>query len=152
MPRFKRTKPAPTPQGSGYQAFRQHVRLDFESRCAYCLIAELLAGGEENFELDHFRPKSKFPKEELNFYNLYYVCHPCNNIKRNKWPSSAHQKKGIGFVDLCATDFDAVFEEDKKGGWRGLNDSAWFTIDMLRLNRRHLLEIRVLIARLGPLL
>src|ERR1700722_19267876 len=110
--------------------------------CAYCLLEELFAGGPENFELDHFRPQSLFPSEISNYYNIYYSCHPCNRIKHGKWPSPALQERGIGLVDLCADDFPTHFQELEDGQWIGLTPSGRYTIDLLRLNRRHLVDLR----------
>lgn len=141
---FIRTIPAPIVAG-GYKSYRPAVRADFKSSCAYCLISEMFAAGEENFELDHFHPVSKFKLQKQDFYNLYYACHPCNHIKRAKWPDDGLVGKGIGFVDLCKDDFDIHFCELPDGSWKGLTSSAEYTIDALRLNRRHLLQIRKLI-------
>jgi len=147
MARFIRTHPAPTVAGD-YPAFRPHVQNDFGRTCAYCLLEELLAGGEENFELDHFKPKSLFPLLVKDFYNLYWSCHPCNRIKLNYWPCVALSGKGIGFVDLCRDDFDTHFREKDDGTWEGLTPSASYTIDILNLNRSHLIEIRRLVKQL----
>ena len=147
MAMFARTVPAPTVPG-GYRAFRPAVRSDFNSTCAYCLIAELFAAGEENFELDHFFPVSKFPHLESDFYNLYYACHPCNGIKRAQWPGDQLIERGIGFVDLCRDDFADHFRVLPDGSWEGLTPSARYTIEALRLNRPHLLEIRRLLRGL----
>jgi hypothetical protein len=124
------------------------VRQDFERRCGYCLLEEIWAGGEENFELDHFRPRSLFPELVADFYNLYYACHPCNHLKGDKWPSEALQNAGIGFVDLCKDDFDTHFVEQPDGTWTPLTLSAAYTIDSLRLNRSHLVELRSLLVEL----
>jgi hypothetical protein len=141
MPRFNRTRPVPVVTG-GYAAFRPHVRRDFERRCAYRLLKERFAGGQENFELDHFRPKSRFPEGEKDFYNLYYACHVCNNTKQAYWPPSELLSKGIGFVDLCVDDFETHFRQGSQGMWEGLTPSGRYTIDVLRLNRKHLVTIR----------
>jgi uncharacterized protein (TIGR02646 family) len=148
MPRFRRTRPAPTVRG-GYAAYRPHVRSDFEKTCAYCLLQELWAGGEENFELDHFKPRNPFTALIKDFYNLYWSCHPCNHIKWGYWPSEELQEQGIGFVDLCQDDFETHFVEKDDGTWEGLTPSARYTIDVLNLNRPHLKEIRRRIRDLG---
>jgi hypothetical protein len=148
MAKFARTTPAPVVSG-GYRAFKSAVRMDFNFTCAYCLMAELHAAGPENFELDHFFPVSKFPQKEEDFYNLYYACHPCNHIKRAKWPAAELLSQGIGFVDLCSEDFANHFQEKPDGSWVGLTPSASYTIDALRLNRPHLLEIRALLRTLS---
>jgi len=142
--RFVRTRPAPVVSG-GYKAFRPHVRSDFERTCAYCLLAELFASGEDNFELDHFFPVSRFSSRKDDFYNLYYACHPCNHIKRAEWPDARLEAKGVGFVDLCKDDFENHFRALPDGRWEGLTESGKYTIDALRLNRLHLVQIRTLL-------
>ena len=148
MPHFTRTTPPPPVTGS-YPAFRPFVRVDFCWRCAYCLLAELWAAGEGNFELDHFRPKSLFPAFERDFYNLYYACHPCNNTKHQKWPPEDLEARGIGFVDLCQDEFNTHFRANDDGTWDGLTESGRYTIEILRLNKEHLVKARLLLRRLG---
>ena len=148
MPRFPRRTDPPPPTNK-YGNYRPLVREDFWGTCAYCLLPELLAGGEENFELDHFRPKSKFRHLETEFYNLYYSCHPCNKIKRDYWPPPEVETKGIGFVDLCVDDFSSHFAVAGDCEWRGQTDSARYTIDRLRLNKKALLTIRKLLKDKG---
>lgn len=145
MARFTRTRPAPTVKGD-YQDFRPFVRADFQQHCAYCLLPELHAGGENNFEMDHFRPKWRFEHLIRDFYNLYWACHVCNHKKRGKWPDSELEQRGIGFVDLCQDDFQAHYEVCEDGTWRPLTASAEYTIDSLRLNCPHLLELRRFLA------
>src|SRR5712692_8681327 len=114
MAKFHRRTPAPLVAGD-YRSFRVYVREDFHRICAYCLLEEQLAGGEENFELDHFRPQSRFPELAGDFYNL---------IKSDKWPSIALQGRGIGIVDLCRDDFETHFRERDNGTWEPLTPSA----------------------------
>lgn len=151
MARFLRTHPEPITTAD-YRKFRSYVRKDFEQRCAYCLLQEVLAGGEENFELDHFRPKWLFAALKLDFYNIYYACHPCNNIKHDKWPSQLLEEQGKTFVDLCNDNFETHFDERPDGTWMGLTPAAEYTIDELRLNRSHLVRIRKLVAQLSVLI
>jgi hypothetical protein len=148
MPYFVRRTPAPKVKG-GYRSFRPFVREDFLRQCAFCLFPELLAGGEEDFELDHFRPRYRFPELLNDFYNLYYSCHPCNNIKRDSWPPPVLEEQGIYFVDLCKENFASHFSVEKDGTWNGLTGSGNYTIDKLNLNRKHLVTLRGLLERLG---
>lgn len=146
MAHFNRTKPAPKVNGD-YRAFRPYVRFDFKASCAYCLIDELFAAGEENFELDHFRPKSLFPQYINNFENLYYSCHVCNNIKRDKWPPEELGKIGIEIIDLCKEDFEQHYRILNDGSWEPLTKSAEYTLEVLRLNRPHLKRLRSMIRQ-----
>jgi hypothetical protein len=148
MPHFERTKPAPNVSG-GYASFRPYVREDFRRQCAYCLVGVLLAAGVENFELDLFRPKKAFPQLKEDFYNLYYACHPCNRIKWDSWPPPDLEARGISFVDLCTDEFAMHFRSLADGTWDGLTESGKYTIEMLRLNREHLVEARRLLRQLS---
>lgn len=148
MGHFQRRASTPSSKRRTYQSYRGTVREDFRATCAYCLLEEKWAAGLENFELDHFRPRSRFPHLALDFYNLYWACHVCNRIKGASWPSSALQERGIGFVDLCSDDFDTHFTEQPDGIWAGRTLSATYTIDALRLNRPHLVTLRKLLQGL----
>lgn len=141
MAQFTRTTPAPSLSGD-YRVFRPAVRQDFQKTCAYCLIEELLAAGEANFELDHFFPRSRFPEKANDFYNLYYACHPCNKNKGAKWPREQLTERGIGFVDLCCDCFEDHYKESSDGTLVGLSPSALYTIDIIRLNNPHLTKLR----------
>jgi hypothetical protein len=140
---FRRRDSPPKPV-KHYSEYRPLVREDFEECCAYCLLHEILAAGRDNFELDHFRPKSspEFMHLANDFYNLYYSCHPCNRIKGDTWPDSALEAGGYGFLDLCSEAFSPHFQERADGLWEPLSRRAEYTVERLRLNRLHLVKIR----------
>jgi hypothetical protein len=106
--RFERAIPPPEVSG-GYAAFRPYVRADFRQCCAYFCLHEFWAGGSGNFELDHYRPVSRFPDLVRDFYNLRYACHRCDLTKSDYWPSPAMEAEGIGIVDLSADTFNDHF-------------------------------------------
>ena len=140
---FRRRETPPGPF-KHYSAYRPFVREDFSECCAYCLLHEFLAAGQENFELDHFRPRSlaRFVSLADDFYNLYYACRPCNHAKGSTWPAPSLEADGYGFVDLCAETFSAHFQERADGSWQPLSRRAEYTLARLRLNRTHLVKIR----------
>lgn len=145
MPVFTR-RTEPPPKHNSYRKYRQYVREDFAECCAYCLLHEVLAGGEDNFELDHFRPKSDpHGIAPDDFYNLYYSCHVCNHYKSDSWPSIDLAERGFRFVDPCSEDFGIHFQPDDNGIWKPLSPAAEYTEARLRLNRRHLVEVRSLL-------
>lgn len=152
MPVFVRRAEHPEPQ-SHYWKYRALVREDFSECCAYCLLHELLAAGEPNFQLDHFRPKSlpQFAHLVNDFFNLYYSCSVCNRYKSNSWPSLDREAQGYGYVDLCKHDFLAHFREEPEGIWRPLTRQAEYTLEKLRLNRPDLVKIRMALRRLAVL-
>ncbi|MCX6976951.1 MAG: hypothetical protein NTX04_03215 [Verrucomicrobia bacterium] len=85
----------------------------------------------------------------MSYYNLYWSCHVCNRLKTDRWPTRELLEQGIGYVDLCASAFQEHFVVQKNGKWRGKTLSAKYTIDSLRLNRPHLVELRVLLRELA---
>jgi hypothetical protein len=111
-----------------------------------------LAGGKENFELDHFHPKSKedeFAGNVNDFYNLYYSCHVCNKQKGAHWPTADVLRFGCRFIDLCREEFSAHFEAQEDGEWKPLTFAADWASERLLLNRGHLKQIRRLLQRLA---
>jgi len=140
---FRRRELPPSPV-KHYSEYRSLVRDDFQECCAYCLLHEDWAAGQENFELDHFRPSFLFPSLEKDFYNLYYACHPCNRLKGRAWPEPSLEAEGYVFLNFCAEAFSSHFSEDADGSWKPLSRRAEYTLERLRLNRKHLVRIRLL--------
>lgn len=134
-----------------YSDYRPFVREDFAECCAYCLLPEILAAGSDNFELDHFRPRSlpRFARLVNDFYNLYYSCHVCNGYKRDAWPSPSLEAAGYGFLDLCAVRLSDHLREEPDGSWSPLSRLGEYTLERLRLNRRHLVRIRLRLREIG---
>jgi uncharacterized protein (TIGR02646 family) len=148
MPYFVRTDPPPQVIGD-YTAFRPFVRFDFRSCCAYCLLHEFWAGGERNFELDHFRPVSLFPHLTRDFHNLYYACHVCNQLKHDHWPAPALEHQGNTFVDLCRDEFQSHYRLQPNGQLEPQTEAARYTALLLRLNADHLVTLRAFAIRHG---
>lgn len=144
---------SPPQNQKGCRNYRLSVRADFCECCAYCLLYEALAGGADNFELDHFRPKSAaVPGSDVHdFFNLYYACHVCNHYKAGSWPSRSLQTAGYRFVNPCSEDFATHFEAQSTGEWKPLTRPAQYSQARLRLNRRHLVELRSLLNELAGL-
>jgi hypothetical protein len=149
---FARRDPPPA-ASADYRKYRPLVREDFCECCAYCLLHEILAAGADNFELDHFKPKSdaRFAALATSYYNIYYSCHVCNHYKGAAWPSEELASVGCRFLDPCVDMFSAHFREDPSGEWVPLSKAAEYTAARLRLNRKHLVEIRSLLRDLALL-
>ena len=128
-----------------YSKYRKLIRVDFAKCCSYCLLPEIKAAGEENFEIDHRKPKSLFPLEASTYTNLYYACHPCNHTKSNHWPPDTLLRKGVTYIDFCQESFSDNYSIDTFGKLHPLNRSAKYTLMRIRLNRLHLLKIRKII-------
>ena len=76
------------PTDTLWRRFHSHLRGTFCGLCAYC--EEACRG-----EVEHFRPKSRFPERVYKWSNWLFACHDCNHMKGEKWPR-------LGYVDPCA--------------------------------------------------
>ena len=129
------------PTDSHWLRFHDDLNCVFRGLCAYC--EEATKG-----EVDHFQPKSKFPRLVYSWSNWLLACHECNHAKLNTWPS-------VGFVDPCATAKserpDCHFSFDTQTGLISPHESlsglrrhrAQETIEALGLNDPHHLKKRV---------
>ncbi len=113
----------------------------FSGLCAYC-------EERDKGEVDHFRPKSKFPALVYAWSNWLFACHNCNQTKGAKWPPD-------GYINPCAATLperpENFFRFDTDTGEIlpafGLSydhkDIAQKTIDDLSLNAGHHLRDRL---------
>ena len=134
------------PRDDGWREFSDDLCRAFHGLCAYC---EHLCRGE----VDHFRPKSRFPDLVYDWSNWLFACHDCNHAKLDKWPPT-------GYVDPCSRSrsarlerfftFDTLTGEmlPKEGLSRARRRKAQDTIDDLRLNAWHHLQKRRVWLRL----
>ncbi|NIA02420.1 MAG: hypothetical protein GWP15_03480 [Nitrospirae bacterium] len=137
----------PSPSENNYQKYRPYIREDFHECCAYCLLHERFANGERNFELDHFKPKSKYDQLKEVYTNIYYSCHVCNRGKWHHWPSEELQSKGYRFIDTCRETFSEHFV-DEDGYWKPISNAGKYTAERIRLNSPHNIEIRKMVKSL----
>jgi uncharacterized protein (TIGR02646 family) len=119
----------------GYLRAREHLRRDFENRCAYCVIHERQVDHEEGFWIDHFQPKGKGGR--VNQYaNLYWACIACNHTKSDSWPSADQRARGYRFADPCREqDYGLHFVEDDSGYLVAHTPCGEYHLLKLRLNR-----------------
>jgi len=75
------------PNDSRWRDFKDALKGALNGICGYC---ERTRPGE----VDHFRPKSKFPDRVYLWSNWIFACHDCNHTKGSKWPTG-------GYVDPC---------------------------------------------------
>jgi predicted ATP-dependent endonuclease of OLD family len=121
------------------------LRTDFRKHCAYCTCHEEEIGGEENFEIDHHRPKLKFQDLENDYSNLYYCCHACNRrgAKGENWPTDEQIAQGFKFIDPVVEDpYEIHLEEKPNGILIERSNTGKYSIDKLRLNRDSLVRLR----------
>lgn len=141
------TRRANAPNFSNYQDYRPLLREDFLRHCSYCTIHEDELAGEDFYEIDHHRPKSKFPKLENVYTNLYYCCKACNKrgAKGENWPSDDLIKAGFRFFDPVAENaYQLHVRETASGKLKERNNIGDYSIRILRLNRDGLIQLRLL--------
>lgn len=135
-----RSRVGTKPADSQWRRFHDDLVATFFGHCGYC---EEISRGE----IDHFRPKSRFPELVYEWSNWVFACHDCNSFKGEKWPSD-------GFVDPCARSriarpeiyfsFDTLTGEviPNEGITPGRRTRAMRMINDLRLNEDHHLRKR----------
>jgi len=113
---------------------KKAVKEDSFEKCIYCesKISHVYFG-----DVEHMKPKSKFPELEFSWDNLGYVCAQCNNAKRDKWDDqypfiNPYNDDPINF--LCAA---GHFIYHLAGNKRGE-----ITEKGIDLNRAELIEMR----------
>lgn len=75
--------------GSNRRRIRHALAQEFGRICAYCeQFCQLPtpAGNPNEESVDHFRPRSRFPDQWLDWLNLVYSCRRCNQSKADSWP------------------------------------------------------------------
>lgn len=132
------------PRQRSYQDYKEYLRKDFLTRCAYCLIHEAHFGGLRNFHVDHFRPKKRFPRLALSYVNLYYACGLCNTFKGQTWPTRTQLKRGFAFGDPCKENvYDKHLRVDETdGSLHPLTNIGRYMNLHLRLDRRQMRRYR----------
>ena len=124
-----------------YGRYRRETQEDCLRSCYYCDRHEDEIGGEEEFELDHFRPYSfpEFETLENDPRNLVWSCHKCNNLKSDKWPARSTDEchvGGRGFIDrFDPSDDSEYFSVNEAGEISAVTPPAQYLIDELRLDR-----------------
>ena len=128
------------PSDSYWRTFHNQLFKAFFGICGYC-------EEEDKGEVDHFRPKSRFPERVYMWSNWIFSCHTCNGLKLEKWPVS-------GYVNPCAIshterpecyiEFDTTTGEmvPKGGLSTARNNRAWNMIDDFHLNEFYHLKVR----------
>jgi len=125
-----------------YKSYKPWLREDFRYACVYCTIHEGEFGGFHSFHVEHFRPKSRFPKLETEYTNLLYACWKCNSYKSEDWPSGYPLKSGKGYLDPCSHDYEKYFTINSDGVVMGNVGAAKYMIENLHLNSNFLIKTR----------
>ncbi len=104
--------------------------------CAYC---ETNIGTASYPQIEHLKPKSKFPEQSFQWSNLHLVCQICNTIKSDKWDAENPILDIV--LDNPEEHLQYIFHKMKAKTDRGST-----TISHCQLNRSSLLDSRKKIA------
>lgn len=106
---FRKIAPERTYEGpelKPYRKYKKYLVPDFKGRCGYTDCNHLWFGGKSNFHIDHFKPKSKYPKLETKYSNLVYSCSYVNIAKGDD---------DFDYLDPCNDDFNEHFYRTSSG-------------------------------------
>lgn len=110
-------------------------------RCMFC-------SGSEASDLEHYRPKSKFPAEAMRWENFLWACTACNRAKRDRFPPDT--EAGGRIINPVEDDPWAFLFIDEFGlltaafdpGRGTFDERGLSTIRVLKLNREALTDSR----------
>ena len=116
-----------------YDLLKDALFLSNNDHCAYCDCHPLK--DDRGFEIDHFKPKTKFPLEAFTYLNLFPCCNECNK-KGNRYDILLLKPDEIDYK------FENYFRYDSFTGEILVNTSkseenqkrAFETIEIFRLN------------------
>lgn len=89
-----------------YKGYKDFLERDFNERCGYTDCQQIWFGGKRNFQIDHFKPKIKFPDLETAYSNLIYSCSYVNRAKSDDLGN---------YIDPCDEDYNNYFYRDELG-------------------------------------
>jgi len=123
------------------QVLKQYLLEEQENSCCpYCEIEISL----ENSQIEHIKPKNKFPKLLTEYDNLLACClesKRCGNSKANKWdelfinPITENPEDYFKY-DIKTGKIISIFKDGEK------YEKAKYTINLLNLNDNRLCNIR----------
>ena len=147
-----------------YQKYRNDLERDFNHRCGYCDDSDQFTD-PRLFHIDHFAPKSTFPKLKTVYENLVYACCHCNESKSNHWigdDPSIPNNGNEGFVDPCRKEYDEHLARSLKGKIVARTPLGEYMVKTLKLHlerhaylwisrrsRKRLEETEILAAEIG---
>jgi uncharacterized protein (TIGR02646 family) len=112
--------------------------------CAYCQVPVTASHpGKTPGQVEHFKPKTRFPVLAYDVRNYFLSCAACNVAKGDKWPRGGYVRPDRGKPEERF-----VFEEDGTVRARARDGVARRTVIDLELNREGLTELRrVLVSK-----
>jgi len=150
--RIEKEKATPG-KASKYSDWKPELAKEASHRCVYCSIFEGHFGGQRNFHVEHFRPKSLREDLTMVYANLFYACGICNIFKSDDWPSEpkAGDYSFIHYPDPSQTDYSDFLAIDASGLVASQSVTGRYIIEQLHLNRPQMVINRRLIALVNEL-
>ena len=111
---------------SDYHKYKKYLAEDFNHRCGYTNCIDKLLGGQRNFQIDHFKPRTKYPELKTEYSNLVYCCSYVNRLKSDD--------DDPRYLDPCDEDYNQHFGRISDGTIFGKTDSGKFMTQKLSLN------------------
>lgn len=128
MYNFRDTHPKRTydKHHADYHRYKEHLAKDFNNKCGYTHCSDFWFGGMRCFQIDHFKPISKYPNKETEYSNLVYCC---SYVNRAKWDDD-----NDNYLDPCDVDYNEHFYRDKFGIIVAKTTEAEYMVERMHLN------------------
>lgn len=121
-----------------HKNLKQAIIAMSEGYCAYCQSPVTASHpGKTPGQVEHFKPKARFPTLAYDVRNYFLCCMACNVAKGDKWPRGGYVRPDRGKPEERL-----VFEEDGTVRARARDGVARNTIEDLELNRGGLVALR----------
>lgn len=132
------------PASGSYGDWKEQIARDCHHQCVYCTIHETEFGGVANFQIDHYRPRSRFTDLTDRIINLFYSCGICNRFKSDYWGDEPDVAGTVAAIPDPATHDHGIHFRVLQGQWlvEGTTVSGIFTVERLYLNRPQLITQR----------
>ncbi len=128
---------------STYRKAFSQVLIDFENRCGYSLL-HIEAMAKLEMEIDHFNSKLRSSSKRNHYKNLVVAYRPCNNKKREHWPTRKQIREGVHFLNpRVDVDYGVhLFEDPQTRKIFGVTDAGRWHVEKLNLNDEFLVAAR----------
>lgn len=110
---------------ANYNAYKTFLADDFNHKCGYTDCSDHWFGGKRNFQIDHFKPRSKYPKLINEYSNLVYCCSYVNRAKCDD--------DNPNYLDPCDVDFNLHFERNDLGYIKAKTPQGQYMVEHLDL-------------------
>lgn len=114
-----------TKKRANYNSYKIFLAEDFNHRCGYTDCSDYWFGGKRCFQIDHFKPESKYPELENEYSNLVYCC---SYVNRAKWDDD-----NPNYLDPCDVDFNLHFERDDLGFIKAKTPQGQYMVEHMNL-------------------